>query len=98
MPSEKVKFQTLIQLFSDLSTKSYQSKTEVNPIYFKEQTPEPFKSSWDQHDSGEFGRMYIDSITSELKNDVPNIADKINRLFNHKITRKIICQGCHVER
>ena len=96
-PSDKIQSQALIRLFSDLSIKGYQSKTEVNPLYFKESTPEPFRSSWDQHDSGEFGRMYLDSIVTELK-DVPTISDKINRFFTHKVTQKIICKGCRTER
>ena len=96
-PSDKIQFQALVRLFSDLSIKGYQSKTEVNPLYFKESTPEPFRSSWDQHDSGEFGRMYLDSIVTELK-DVPTISDKINRFFTHKVTQKIICKGCRTER
>lgn len=51
VPTNHPKFEVLVKLFSELNTKTNERKLEVNPIYFKLLTPEPFCSSRDQHDS-----------------------------------------------
>ncbi len=82
--------QALISLFTELSKGNFSGEKEVDPIKFKQLTPQPFRSSWDQHDTGEFGKIYLDSLTRQLHGE--GLKDKIQRLFYNKIESKIICK------
>lgn len=96
VPTDHPIFQSLVNLFSQLNSKTSDNRTQVNPAAFKQFIPQPFKSSWEQHDSGQFGRMFLDSVTTQLKNTP--LADKIDKLFTHEIQSRIICKGCNRQR
>ena len=83
LPRGMTYFETLIKLFTELSRTTFSFDAEVDPLFFKSSIPEPFKSSWDQHDSGEFGRMYLDSLSTEVKNYT--VGKKLENMFTHLI-------------
>ena len=43
----------------------------------RETTPEPFCSSFDQHDAGEFGKLFLEQIENELKSSNLNVKNII---------------------
>ena len=83
---------SLINLFTEMSTKTILVDSEIIPDIFKSETPEPFKSSWEQHDVGEFARIYFDTLANELSDDFNK--NRIQRIFFNKIDKKLICRQC----
>ncbi|KAL4453053.1 hypothetical protein ABPG73_005959 [Tetrahymena malaccensis] len=65
---------------------------DIDAKNLKLSLPEPFRSSMEMQDSGEFGRMYLDYIQNYLKDTNQN--EEIDRFFFGKKENVIQCQEC----
>ncbi|EAR82146.3 ubiquitin carboxy-terminal hydrolase (macronuclear) [Tetrahymena thermophila SB210] len=65
---------------------------DIDAKQLKLSLPEPFRSSMEMQDSGEFGRMYLDYIQNYLKDTNQN--EEIDRFFFGKKENVIQCQQC----
>lgn len=71
LPTEENVFAELKQLFLNFQEET--AETFFDPIILKTNLPEPFKTSNDQQDALEFGRLFFDIIEKILidsKNEV----------------------------
>ncbi|KRX02556.1 Protein kinase-like domain [Pseudocohnilembus persalinus] len=85
-------FTTVFQL-QKLFTLLYQSKRPyINPQNFKASLPDLFKFSYAQHDSSEFGRMFLEQLEQSLKfSDHKNL---LHDYFIGEYNNILICQEC----
>ena len=54
------------ELFAELQHKSLNLSESVKPYKFKKFLMEPFKSSKEEQDAAEFGRLYLEYLLNDL--------------------------------
>lgn len=90
--NEKMLF-NLQKLFLRMMSNAHSGKAErINPRFFKETVPEPFRSSVGQQDTMEFGLVLLDDIEKKTK-DTP-LSKLVKEMFTLEIVHRYTCQDC----
>eukprot|EP01016_Furgasonia_blochmanni_P039207 TRINITY_DN4841_c0_g1_i1.p1 TRINITY_DN4841_c0_g1~~TRINITY_DN4841_c0_g1_i1.p1 ORF type:complete len:409 (-),score=37.11 TRINITY_DN4841_c0_g1_i1:208-1434(-) len=82
-------FFSLVFLFRDLISAADQN---VNPSYFRLTLPEQFSSNFHQHDTSEFGKIFLDRLEEALKDSQYNVI--IKKVFGGIQSSSVECLTC----
>ena len=90
-PSDHFRTFAVFNLFDELARKELGQLQPFRPEFFRSQLSEPFRSCFDQQDSAEFGRIYLQELSEEM---VKGDRERISKLLFQRFYKELTCKKC----